>query len=100
MEWKICCFTSKSGGNKMKLSETKLQGVYVIKIEKLEDERGFFARTWDKEFFKSNGLNADLVQCNISFNKKKVRLEDYITKFHLMKKQSWFDAHTVKYLKL
>ena len=71
MEWKICCFTSKSGGNKMKLSETKLQGVYVIKIEKLEDERGFFARTWDKEFFKSNGLSADLVQCNISFNKKK-----------------------------
>ena len=55
----------------MKLSETKLQGVYVIKIEKLEDERGFFAQTWDKEFFKSNGLNADLVQCNISFNKKK-----------------------------
>jgi len=71
MEWKICCFTSKSGGNKMKLSETKLQGVYIIKIEKLEDERGFFARTWDKEFFKSNGLNPDLVQCNISFNKKK-----------------------------
>ena len=71
MEWKICCFTSKSGGNKMKLSETKLQGVYIIEIEKLEDERGFFARTWDKEFFKSNGLNTDLVQCNISFNKKK-----------------------------
>ena len=71
MEWKICCFTSKSGGNKMKLSERKLQGVYIIEIEKLEDERGFFARTWDKEFFKSNGLNTDLVQCNISFNKKK-----------------------------
>ena len=71
MEWKICCFTSKSGDYKMKLSETKLQGVYVIKIEKLEDERGFFAQTWDKEFFKSNGLNSDLVLCNISFNKKK-----------------------------
>ena len=55
----------------MKLSETKLEGAFVIKIEKLEDERGFFARTWDKEFFKSNGLNDDLVQCNISFNRKK-----------------------------
>ena len=55
----------------MKLSKTKLEGVFVIKIEKLEDERGFFGRTWDKEFFKSNGLNDDLVQCNISFNKKK-----------------------------
>ena len=71
MEWKICYFTSNCGGNKMKLSETKLQGVYVIKIEKLQDQRGFFARTWDKEFFKSNGLNDDFVQCNISFNKKK-----------------------------
>ena len=55
----------------MKLNEIKLQGAYIITIEKLEDERGFFARTWDKEFFKSNGLNTDLVQCNISFNKKK-----------------------------
>jgi len=55
----------------MKLNETKLQGVYVIEIEKLQDQRGFFARAWDKEFFKSNGLNDDIVQCNISFNKKK-----------------------------
>ena len=55
----------------MKLSKTKLEGVFVIKIEKLEDERGFFAQTWDKEFFKSNVLNSDLVLCNISFNKKK-----------------------------
>ena len=71
MGWKICYFPPKSGDIRMKLSETKLQGVYVIKIEKLEDERGFFAQTWDKEFFKSNGLNSDLVLCNISFNKKK-----------------------------
>jgi len=71
MEWKVCCFASKSGDNKMKLNETKLKGAYVIEIEKLQDERGFFARTWDKELFKSNGLNSDLVLCNISFNKKK-----------------------------
>ena len=32
----------------MKFTKTKLEGVYVIDIEKIEDERGFFARTWDK----------------------------------------------------
>ena len=71
MEWKVCCHASKSGDTKMKLRKTKLQDVYVIEIEKLPDERGFFGRTWDKEFFKSNGLNSELVQCNISFNKKR-----------------------------
>lgn len=43
----------------------------MIQIEKIEDERGFFARIWDQKQFKNNGLNPKLVQCNISFNKKK-----------------------------
>lgn len=55
----------------MKFFETKLKGSYVIEIEKIEDERGFFARTWDKEIFNSMKLNPNLIQCNISFNKKK-----------------------------
>ena len=37
----------------MLFTETKLRGSYIIKLEKLEDERGFFARVWDKnEFLK------------------------------------------------
>ena len=55
----------------MKFNETKLQGAYVIEIEKLEDERGFFARTWDEKQFKEIGLNTHMVQNSISFNKKK-----------------------------
>lgn len=51
--------------------ETALKGAYVIEIERLEDERGFFARTWCQREFESHGLNPRLVQCNISFNKKK-----------------------------
>ena len=31
----------------MIFSETSLSGAYVIEIEKIEDERGFFARTMD-----------------------------------------------------
>ena len=55
----------------MIFEETKLQGAYIIKIEKIEDERGFFGRTWDKKIFEEHGLNHCIHQCNISFNKKK-----------------------------
>ena len=55
----------------MKFLETYLKGSFVIEIDKLEDDRGFFARSWDKKEFKKNGLNYNLVQCNISFNSKK-----------------------------
>jgi len=55
----------------MIFTETPLKGAFVIEIEKLVDERGFFARSWDEIFFKQNKLNSNLVQCNISFNKQK-----------------------------
>jgi dTDP-4-dehydrorhamnose 3,5-epimerase len=51
--------------------ETKLKGAFIIELEKLEDERGFFARTFCQEQFKAHGLNPRVVQCNISFNKKR-----------------------------
>jgi dTDP-4-dehydrorhamnose 3,5-epimerase len=52
----------------MIFTETHLKGAYIIDIEKLEDERGFFARSWCRREFEANGLNPQLVQCNISFN--------------------------------
>lgn len=55
----------------MIFTETKLAGAFVIEVEKIEDERGFFARTFDREEFASHGLNPNLAQCNVSFNKKK-----------------------------
>jgi dTDP-4-dehydrorhamnose 3,5-epimerase len=51
--------------------ETMLKGAYIIDIEPREDERGFFARSWCEDEFKKHSLNARLVQCNISFNKKR-----------------------------
>jgi len=53
----------------MIFTETVLSGSFLIKIEKLEDDRGFFARSWDKNEFENVGLNPNLTQCNISFNK-------------------------------
>lgn len=46
-------------------------GVFIIEYEPIEDERGFFARAWCKQEFQRRGLNPELVQCNISFNRKK-----------------------------
>ena len=55
----------------MVFTETKLKGAFIIDLEPIQDERGFFARTWCKKEFDAHGLNSDLVQCNTSFNKKK-----------------------------
>jgi dTDP-4-dehydrorhamnose 3,5-epimerase len=52
-------------------TETKLKGAFVIDIEPRADERGFFARSWCEGEFKKHGLNPRLVQCNISFNRKR-----------------------------
>jgi dTDP-4-dehydrorhamnose 3,5-epimerase len=52
-------------------TETKIKGVYIIEPELLTDERGFFARSFCKEEFQKYGLETDIVQCNISYNKKK-----------------------------
>ena len=55
----------------MIFAETCLQGAFVIDIERLEDERGFFARSWCEREFKEHGIDTQFVQCNISFNAKK-----------------------------
>src|SRR5262245_52066546 len=45
-----------------------LPGVFELNLEPHTDERGFFARSWCRQEFEHRGLNANLVQCNISFN--------------------------------
>jgi dTDP-4-dehydrorhamnose 3,5-epimerase len=54
----------------MLFNPTKLKDAWVVEVEQREDERGFFARTWCKEEFRDRGLDTNLVQCSISFNKK------------------------------
>jgi len=50
---------------------TKLPGVFEIYLEEKTDERGFFARTWCRQEFEAHGLNPNVVQCNVSFNRQK-----------------------------
>lgn len=54
----------------MKFSPTEIIGAYVIDIEPIVDERGFFARNWCRREFEQQGLNSNLAQCSVSFNKK------------------------------
>ncbi|MDR4495755.1 MAG: dTDP-4-dehydrorhamnose 3,5-epimerase [Nitrospirales bacterium] len=51
--------------------ETPLKNAYYVNVDKVEDERGFFARVWCRETFAENGLALEMVQGSISFNKKK-----------------------------
>ncbi len=55
----------------MKFVEVKLPGVFVVELERETDARGFFARSWCQKEFQARGFNSNLVQCNISFNRKK-----------------------------
>ncbi len=53
----------------MRFIPTPIVGAYLVEPELIEDERGFFARTYCREEFIAHGLNPNLPQCNISFNK-------------------------------
>jgi dTDP-4-dehydrorhamnose 3,5-epimerase len=54
----------------MIFSELGVAGAFHIVPERLEDQRGFFARSWDRQEFAEHGLNPVLAQCNISWNKR------------------------------
>ena len=68
----------------MKFTETSLKGAFIIEPDRIEDERGFFARTFCRQEFEKHGLNPNLVQCSVSFNTKKgtVRGMHYQVKPH------------------
>lgn len=55
----------------MRFNPTAIPGAYLVEIERLADERGFFARSWCHDEFARHGLNARLAQCNISYNKQR-----------------------------
>jgi len=52
----------------MIFKETKLKDAYIIEMEPIEDERGFFARSFCTKEFEAHGIIMNVVQCNISYN--------------------------------
>ena len=55
----------------MIFTETKLAGAFVIDLERREDDRGFFARTFCQHEFADHGLKTVIAQANVAFNKRK-----------------------------
>ena len=55
----------------MELRELEIRGVFEIIPEPHKDERGFFMRTYDSEFFEKYGLNRKWIQENHSRSEKK-----------------------------
>lgn len=53
----------------MKFHALAIPGAFRVEAERIEDERGFFARTFCREEFAAHGLAADLAQCSTSFNR-------------------------------
>ena len=52
----------------MIITTTALAGPAIIDLELREDDRGFFARSFDRAEFAAAGLEPVVEQCNVSFN--------------------------------
>ncbi len=55
----------------MEFTETTLKDARVLRLKKIEDERGFFARAWCREEFLQHGLNPEMVQLNTAFSHRR-----------------------------
>lgn len=55
----------------MIIKKQTIEGVFEIKLEPHIDQRGFFMRTYDEDFFKKNELDRKWVQESHSYSKKK-----------------------------
>jgi len=53
------------------IQPTPITGAYVIGIDPIADDRGFFARTWCRRELEEIGLSAEISQCSISVNRTK-----------------------------
>jgi dTDP-4-dehydrorhamnose 3,5-epimerase len=52
-------------------TESPLAGAYLLDLERLTDDRGFFARVYCGEEFAARGLGPDLRQCSVSYNARR-----------------------------
>ncbi len=54
----------------MRFTPTELDGAFVIEVERREDARGWFARTYCAQEFAAHGLPTHMVQANMSLTRK------------------------------
>ena len=54
----------------MRFTTTEVDGVVLVEVDRISDDRGFFARSWDETGFAAEGLKASWVQANVGFSIK------------------------------
>jgi dTDP-4-dehydrorhamnose 3,5-epimerase len=55
----------------MIFTELPLPGAFAVDLQELQDERGFFARSYCAAEFAAKGLGPELRQCSVSFNARR-----------------------------
>ena len=55
----------------MIFTETRLKGAFIIELERREDERGFFARSFCQREFEEYGMNPVIAQSGIALPRRK-----------------------------
>ena len=55
----------------MRFRPTVIGGVVAVDLERREDPRGFFARSFCRDEFETQGLPGVFVQCNVSWNARR-----------------------------
>jgi dTDP-4-dehydrorhamnose 3,5-epimerase len=53
----------------MEFVQTGLAGAFLLKPARLQDDRGWFARTWCQKDFAAHGIEVTFVQGNVSRNR-------------------------------
>ena len=68
----ICARTPKPPSRRPVIFiETKLKGAFVVELERRDDERGFFARSFCRREFQQRGMNPLIAQSGIAKNREK-----------------------------
>jgi dTDP-4-dehydrorhamnose 3,5-epimerase len=55
----------------MKFFPTELEGSFVIELEPIQDDRGYFARTYCAQEFEAQKITESFVQANTAFSHRK-----------------------------
>jgi dTDP-4-dehydrorhamnose 3,5-epimerase len=55
----------------MRFETSEIEGAFIIDLEPIEDERGFFARSYCADEFAQNGVEAAFVQENVGFSRRR-----------------------------
>ena len=55
---------------RVRFIDSEISGIRMVEIEKLRDERGYLARTYDADAFATEGIHAPVVLTYISSNRR------------------------------